>query len=71
MIEETNVDFTKCFAAQPKETVVTGCAVLTEKLCETRGNCPFFKTEMQFALDASRAEMLNEGKAYDRKTDDR
>lgn len=36
--------YKNCFANLGKK----GCKALTEKLCETKGRCPFYKSQKQF-----------------------
>jgi len=42
--------FSNCFA-NTKTKDNKGCAVLTEKLCETKRRCPFYKSERKFKFE--------------------
>lgn len=47
-----------CFANPGGNEFREKCVILREKLCETRGKCPFYKTKQQFDDDMKRAEEL-------------
>lgn len=52
------IKFCDCFANPAKTKYTKNCVILREKLCETRGDCPFYKTKKQFEEDVKRAEKL-------------
>ena len=49
---ENAIDFKKCFA-YPTENfkAKSGCVVLLEMMCNTKGKCPFFKTKAQYDVE--------------------
>lgn len=49
-------NFETCFAFN--SALKWSCAILDEKLCDTRGSCPFFKTQEQFDADAAAAAKI-------------
>lgn len=57
MTTDEKPNFKTCFAYN--SALECSCAVLTEKLCDTRGNCPFFKTKEQFDNDAMIADIMH------------
>lgn len=59
-IIEDKPNFESCFAYN--SALKYSCAILDEKLCDTRGRCPFFKTQEQFDADAAAAAEKNKGK---------
>jgi len=54
----TDKKYYDCFANPGGNEFREKCVILREKLCETRGNCPFYKTKQQFDEDMKRAEEL-------------
>lgn len=52
-------DFSKCFAYKAKGRP---CKILTEKLCETKGKCPFYKTSLQLTAQQAICKLRNEAK---------
>ena len=54
MIDSPNYE--TCFAYN--SALKYSCAILDEKLCSTRGKCPFFKTQEQFDADAAAAAKI-------------
>ena len=60
MTIDENPNFRLCFAYNG--SVTSNCAALTEKLCESRHKCPFFKTQEQFDADRKAAEEINREK---------
>lgn len=50
-------DFKKCFANLDKGKE---CGILTEKLCETTGRCPFYKSSLQYTTGQALAKLHNE-----------
>ena len=52
-------DFSKCFAYKTKGRP---CKILTEKLCETKGKCPFYKTFLQLTAQQAICKLRNEAK---------
>ena len=49
-------DFKKCFANLDKGKE---CGILTEKLCETTGRCPFYKSSLQYTTGQALAKLRN------------
>jgi len=48
--------YKNCFAYQGDNKE---CKILTEKLCETKGRCPFYKTNLQFTSSRAIAKLRN------------
>lgn len=57
--KEKREDFSKCFANHDGTPAcyLTNCSVLTEPLCKTRGECPFFKTKEIYDYERVRSKI--------------
>lgn len=56
---EFNESYESCFAYPEAKTYDSGCTILTEMLCKTKGKCNFFKTKEQYEKDKANYDFIN------------